>query len=258
MKQYYFISGLPRSGTTLLSTILNQNPRFQASISGPLARFSRAIIDQSSAMSGYRHQCPAEKRKAIIHNMFDTYYDTPDKEVFFDTNRGWGLLAPMIRNLYPYTKIILCVRDINQVLNSFEHLYRKNPYDKQLMIPDSDATTVYSRTDYLMRTDSTVGFAYLALKELITGEQKNMTMLIEYDKLASQPETIIRSLYNFISQPYFEHDYNNVGTSYPEFDADVNMPDLHTTRKSISFEPKPMILPPDIQQKYKDMEVWRY
>ena len=33
MKKYYFIAGLHRSGATLLSSILNQNPRFY---SGPL------------------------------------------------------------------------------------------------------------------------------------------------------------------------------------------------------------------------------
>ncbi len=33
MQQYYFISGLPRSGSTLLGAILNQNPRFKAGMS---------------------------------------------------------------------------------------------------------------------------------------------------------------------------------------------------------------------------------
>ena len=27
MKEYYFLSGLPRSGNTLLGSIINQNPR---------------------------------------------------------------------------------------------------------------------------------------------------------------------------------------------------------------------------------------
>jgi sulfotransferase len=88
MKQFFFISGLPRSGTTLLSSILSQNPKFEASISGPLARFSRRIITESSSQGGYRFQCDETKRKKIILGMFDNYYDTPDKDVFFDTNRG--------------------------------------------------------------------------------------------------------------------------------------------------------------------------
>jgi len=36
MKSYYFISGLPRSGSTLLSGILKQNPDFYADISSPV------------------------------------------------------------------------------------------------------------------------------------------------------------------------------------------------------------------------------
>jgi len=256
-KQYYFISGLPRSGTTLLSTILNQNPKFQASISGPLARFTRAIIEQSSAMSGYRHQCPAEKRKNIIHGIFDNYYDDPSKEVFFDTNRGWTLLTPFLKDLYPYTKLIICVRDLNWVLDSFENLYRKNPYDKNLMIPDDYASTVYSRCDYLMREDSTVGFAYLGLKQAITSAEKNMIMLVEYEQLCKNPAGMMTAIYNFIGQPYYQHDFNDVETSYDEFDDDVNVKGLHTTRKKIEWIERPTILPPDILHKFSDMEVWR-
>ncbi len=69
MKKIHFISGLPRSGTTLLSTILNQNPRFSASISGPLARMVRAIVTEAQAQGGYRTQCPETKRKKLIHNL---------------------------------------------------------------------------------------------------------------------------------------------------------------------------------------------
>ena len=133
MKNYYFISGLPRSGTTLLSTILNQNPKFQASISGPLARFARAIITESSSQGGYRHQCPEVKRKTMIKSLFENYYDDVTKEVIFDTNRGWNLLLPLLKDLYPYTKVIICVRDIASILDSFEVLIRKNPYANSLL-----------------------------------------------------------------------------------------------------------------------------
>lgn len=257
MRQFYFISGLPRSGTTLLSTILNQNPKFQASISGPLARFTRAIIEQSSAQGGYRFQCPPEKRKSIIHGIFDNYYDDPNKEVFFDTNRGWTLLTPFIKDLYPYTKLIVCVRDINWILDSFEKLYRKNPYDKNLMIPDEYSNNVYSRCDYLMSESSTVGFAYMGLKQAITSAEKNMIMLVEYEQLCKNPEGMMKAVYNFIDQPYYDHDYNNVEASYDEFDADVNLKGLHTTRKEIEWVERPTILPPDIIHKYSNLEVWR-
>ena len=45
MHQYYFISGLPRSGSTLLSAILKQNPKFHADISSPLESITGTSID---------------------------------------------------------------------------------------------------------------------------------------------------------------------------------------------------------------------
>jgi sulfotransferase len=45
MKQYYFISGLPRSGSTLLSGILKQNPEFYADIALPAEAFSKSAIN---------------------------------------------------------------------------------------------------------------------------------------------------------------------------------------------------------------------
>ncbi len=257
MNQYFFISGLPRSGTTLLSTILNQNPRFQASISGPLARFSRAAIEQSSAQGGYRHQCPEDKRKKIISGIFDNYYDDPTKEVFFDTNRGWTLLLPLIKDLFPYTKLILCVRDIEWILDSFEQLIRKNPYSLTNMFSEEENTNVYTRCRTLLREDRTLGFAYMALKHAITSKEKNMLYILEYEKLCRFPEQTMKEIYHFIDQEYYEHDFNNVETSYDEFDADVNLSGLHTTRKKVEYIPRQMIIPPDSREIVRGWEVWR-
>ena len=48
-RNYHFISGLPRSGSTLTSALLRQNPRFQAGISSPVAGLFEGIIAQVSA-----------------------------------------------------------------------------------------------------------------------------------------------------------------------------------------------------------------
>lgn len=256
-KQFYFISGLPRAGTTLLSAILNQNPKFQASISGPLARFVRAVIDQSSAQGGYRHQCDETKRKKIIKGMFENYYDNDNKEVFFDTNRGWTLLLPVIKELYPNTKIICCVRDIKWILDSFERLVRKNALSTTIMFTPEENTNVYTRSQTLLRDDKTIGFAYMALKQAITSDEKNMIMLVEYEQLCKHPERTMKAIYKFIGQEYYAHDFNDVASSYDEFDEDVNLQGLHTTRQKVEWIERTSILPPDIIQHVKNMEVWR-
>ena len=45
MKSYYFISGLPRSGSTLLSGILKQNPDFYADIASPVQGIATNTVD---------------------------------------------------------------------------------------------------------------------------------------------------------------------------------------------------------------------
>lgn len=257
MKKYHFIGGLPRSGTTLLSTILKQNPKFEASISGPLARFTRAIIQESSTQGGYRFECPPEKRKKLINGLFENYYDDPTKEVAFNTNRGWGLLLPTVKDLYPDSKLILCVRDLGWVLDSFETLQRKNPYVFTSMFSPEENTNVYTRCETLMNPGRTLGFAYNAVKQAITSEYKTSIMVIDYDDLAKKPLFIMKSLYKFIDEPYFEHDFDNVEASYDEFDEDVQLPGLHTTRKKVQFIPRETVIPPDIWNQVRGMEVWK-
>jgi len=257
MKKYHFISGLPRSGTTLLSTILKQNPRFEASISGPLARFTRAIIQESSSQGGYRFECSPDKRKKLINGLFENYYDDQSRDVAFNTNRGWGLLLPTIKDLYPESKIILCVRDIGWILDSFETLQRKNPYSFSSIFSTEENTNVYTRCETLLNPGRTLGFAYNVVKQAITSEYKSSIMIVEYDKLASNPEFMMKTIYNFIDEPYFNHDFNDVEASYDEFDDEVQLPGLHTTRKKVQFIQRQTILPPDIWNKVKGMEVWK-
>ena len=256
-KQFHFISGLPRSGSTLLSTILNQNPKFNASISGPLARFTRSIISESSAQGGYRHQCPPEMRKKIIHGIFDNYYDIKKKEVYFDTNRGWTILTPLLKELYPQSKMIVCVRSLPWILDSFETLVRKNMLSTTSMFTPLENTNVYSRCHTLMRPDKTIGFAFDGLKQALYSAEKPSIYIMEYDNLAKDPGKTMIEIYNFLGLPYFNHDFNNVETSYDEFDDDVQLTGLHTTRKKVAFIDRKIILPPDLIQQYSGHEIWR-
>ena len=44
----HFISGLPRSGSTLLAAILRQNPHFHAGMSSPVGTLFNALLRQMS------------------------------------------------------------------------------------------------------------------------------------------------------------------------------------------------------------------
>jgi sulfotransferase len=55
----HFISGLPRSGSTLLSAILRQNPRFHAGMTGPVGSLVDAnlrVMSMTQPMLGNQHK----------------------------------------------------------------------------------------------------------------------------------------------------------------------------------------------------------
>lgn len=257
MEKIHFISGLPRSGTTLLSSILNQNPKFQASVSGPLARFFRAIRDESQSQGGYRFQCPPEMRKDLMLSCADTYYKD-SKETVFDTNRGWTYMTPLLADLYPNAKTIVCIRSIPWIIDSFETLFAKNPYDVPQMFPQGADVSVYSRAKYLTDPGSFIGFAYDGVKQAMFGPNKENIMIVQYDQLAKNPKLVMKKIYEFIGEPWYEHDFSNVEASYDEFDTDMNIKGLHHVRKAVTYQERQTILPIDLFNHLEQMDFWKH
>ena len=168
MKQrYHFISGLPRSGSTLLAAILRQNPQFEAGMSSPVGAFFSAILSQVSAGSEFAPMVSIEQRRAILQGLFASYYQgQADKTVVFDTNRMWCAKLPMLLDLFPNAKVIACVRNVAWIMDSIERLYRAHPYENtRLFGGNMNRSTVYNRLEGLAQHDQLVGFAWSALRE---------------------------------------------------------------------------------------------
>lgn len=254
-KTYHFITGLPRSGSTLLSSILKQNPRFHSSITDPLADLVRGVIENCQNAPGMKFEVPVERRKNLSRALFDGYYRDVDKEVVFNTNRAWTFLTNVVNDLYPNSKFIVCVRDINWILDSFESAHRRNPFSTNT-VTGGLSKSVYQRVDSLMSEEGVVGFPFIGIKQAITGPEQSSLFLLEYEQLCKNPKEVIRALYNFIGEPYFEHNFNDVEASWDEYDAEIGIK-LHDVRKRVEWRERKFILPPDILNKYQNMEFWR-
>ncbi len=254
-KKYYFISGLPRSGSTLLSAILKQNPDFHTGISDNLLSHIRSQIECANAAPG--SEFDENRLKDILHATFDAYYKNTSESVVFNTNRLWTNLLPDLNSLFPYTKVICCVRDINRIIDSFERMHQSNPFKISTVYPKEVDMNVYSRSSSLMSDGGIVKLPYDSLKSAFTGQLSNMLMLVEYDILAKNPEGTMKAIYNFIGQPYFQHDFENVENSYDEYDKHIKLKGLHTTKKRVEYKERSFILPPDILNQFSNLEVWR-
>lgn len=256
MKSYYFISGLPRSGSTLLSGILKQNPNFYADIASPVEALAGTSIDIIT--NGESNLTVTEdQRKNLMYGIFDGYYRHIEKPVIFDSSRVWTKKTPFLKSLFPHTKILCPVRDIVSILNSFEVITSKNPFHTKTLIQHKD--NVFARCDDMMdRNSGIVASPWILLQEGYALHPE-MIMLIEYENLCKTPEKTMRKVYEFLERPYYSHDFENVEYSNENFDKSCNLKDLHTVKRKVEYNPPRCILPPEIVKKYTEMnmEFWK-
>lgn len=257
MKEFFFISGLPRSGSTLLSAILRQNPEFYADISSPVQGLVASTINVITG-SESNHLIDEDRRKSILRSLFNAYYESVSPKTVFDTSRGWTAKTSLLKELYPQTKIICCVRDLPWILDSFERIAAKNTLWNAALTDDESRQTVTTRCDALMdvKKEGQVVKPYYFLEEGLL-LNPDMIMLVEYEMLCKQPESVMRELYGFIEKPYYQHDYMNVEYDNEVFDKALNMKSLHTVRKQVSWIERPTILPKSVWEKYAGKDFWR-
>lgn len=253
----HFISGLPRSGSTLLAGLLRQNPRFHAAMSSPVAGLLNGVLEQMGAGSESYPFFDEQKRKAICRAMVEAYYADKAHPIVFDTNRLWSARLHQLVELFGDFKMICCVRNPAWVMDSFEVIYRKNPFDYSRMFNAASRQTVYSRCESLINSAGAVGAAWTALKEAYYGEFSDRLLLVDYDLLTQYPARTLELIYRFIDEPLFAHDFENVDYAESEFDQNIGVKGLHSVKKKVEFKSRRSILPPDLFVKYQEMDFWQ-
>lgn len=256
----HFISGLPRSGSTLLAALLRQNPRFHAHMTSPVGSLFNAMMSVTSQRNETAVFVDDVQRQRLLTACFEAYYaDIHPTKVVFDTNRMWTTKLPTLVRLFPAATVICCVRDVSWVLDSLEQLARRNAF--QLSgIYDYDATgTVYARTERLAQAGGMVGYALNAVKEAVYGAQADRLLLVRYETLVADPLKALSAVYRKIGEPAFEHDPGNLGSSddMREFDRRLGAPGLHEIRSSVSADHRSTVLPPDLFARYERDAFWR-
>ena len=253
----HFISGLPRSGSTLLSAVLGQNPRFHTSIITPMGGFFRNLSHEMSQGSETSVFIDAERRKSVLKGAFDNYYyrEHPQK-VVFDTHRFWSTKIAGLGMLFPQSKVICCVRHVPWIVDSLERQHHRNGLEPSRIYNFDPAGTVYSRFETIRSGTGLVGFAWNGTREAFYGDNADRLMLLTYETLVSDPVRAVRAVYDFIGEPHFEHDYDHLEFDSEDFDQRLGSPGLHRVRPKLEAPARSTILPPDIWALVEKDSFW--
>ena len=254
----HFISGLPRSGSTLLGALLAQNPRFHTSMSSPVAGLFGTMLEELSARNEFAMFYDDAARKRVLRGIVENYYAGSAKSVIFDTNRAWCAWMPAIAELFPDARVIACVRDMPWIIDSIERVVSANAFSPSSIFGFKAGGTVYSRANGVAGSDGMVGYPYDALKQAFYGEQADRLLLVQYETLTTDPARALNAIYDFIGETAFRHDFDHVQFDDRGFDARAGTPGLHRVRERVAASPRATVLPPDLFKRFENDAFWRH
>ena len=250
----HFISGLPRSGSTLLSAILRQNPRFHAGMTGPVGSLVEAMLRNMSMSNETSIFITDAQREALLRAVFATFYARRRPgDVVFDTNRLWCTKLPLLSTLFPHARVICCVRDMPWIFDSIERLIRKNKFQPSGIFNFEPGGTVYSRVEGL-GSASAAWSATPGTRCTRHGAANNADrlLLLTYETLTADPQRAIEAVYDFIGEKPFRHDFDNIEFDAAEFDRRLGTPGLHTVGRRVERQQRRSLLPPALDPQIRE------
>lgn len=249
MKTYYFLSGLPRSGSTLLKSILNQNTNIHCS---PISPVLELLCKNKEWVERTEMQLSLDQKNTYLSSIVDNIYKNYDEEIIIDNCRAWTSHEDLIRKyINPTPKIICTVRDITEILTSYIVLLKSNKSKSFIDQKIVGEITTEKRCETIM--NESLGRSLHSLKM-----GKNV-MFVEYNDLISQPHTTLNAIYDYLGLKRFTHDMNNIINHHQEIDTTWGIDNMHKVRSKLektSLNPYE-ILGKELVRKYSGMEFWR-
>jgi len=212
-----FLASLPRSGSTLLTSLLNQRPDVYASTTSNLCDTMGAAVrmweeNPTTQACGGNEDDIVRILRGIKNNRYDT-----DKLVF-DKSRGWVIpeVIETMTKVQGDVKIIAAVRPVAECLASFA----------KLMKPDNV-------TDFCKRGELAIHLfnSYQVLKNGYEEYPDNF-LFIEYEDLVDNPAHELNRIEQWVGLSHYDYDFDNIIDS-KEIDEAWGIKDLHKVRGKI-------------------------
>lgn len=270
LKKIIFQSSLPRSGSTFMQCVLNNHPLIYAGgTDGALELLfgSRANFSTSPEFKAQDQELMNKAFKSFCLKGLEGYAESlledRGKEYVCLKSRGWGVYRPFLETFYPNPKIICMIRNLKDIVASYENIYRKNQLKHDPIRNDADAkgTTVHKRVDEWMNPQNTIGRAVERLFEITRLGYSDKILFVKYEDLCIYPDTEMTRIYEYLEIPHHTHDFDNIPQTIVEDDSVYGLTsDLHTIRPKLEMKPSDAdaILGKDICSWLYETYKWYY
>jgi sulfotransferase len=219
MNKLFFCGGLPRTGSTVFMNILQQNPRIFTTGTCALPDL---LHQQVLIKSRYREQFQAmsldQADKALyglIHGATRGWFEAlTDKPVVISKNRSWSNLF----HLYPDSKYICMVRDLRDIVESFEKINQRTLAlhsfaDDNALVPamsESEKFGYYFKS-YNVLSDALANDVVRMME--VFKKTPSKVLFVRFEDFTKDPNYILKKVYNHIGEEYYSHNLDNINQS---------------------------------------------
>ena len=249
-RKLFFLVALPRSGNTLLASILNQNPDIAATANSMTLEIMKVLflLKETDVFKNYPDHKSLDN---VLNTVFDNYYKDWPQRIIVDrgpvtTPGNFNLMQKHFGNRF---KVIVLVRDLIDVLASFVKWFENEP----TAYPNKLGKNIEEKLWALMDKNGSIAKELIAIQNSFN--YKELCHFIKYDDLVKNPQQTISNLYQFLDEPLYPHQFSNLkqfqlnGIGYDDKELGNN---LHMIRTEVRKEDNPYksMIPKSIVDAY--------
>lgn len=263
-KNLIYVTGLPRAGSTLLCQLLGMHPDiYSTGHSSPLCQTLNQLRHNLSDNDFLLSQLDVDfeltygRLVNAFRGFINGWFIETDKSNVVDKNRGWLMQLETVHHLDPNCKMLVCVRELGQIVGSIE-----NQHQKTLLLDFPDHLAIhsrYGRADKLLSSEGVIGAPLKAIESMqdMPNVLQQRVFYVVFEHLMQEPKQVMQDIFKWLEVPKYPIDFQSLSVKPHESDSHYRFKYSHATHARLKT-PTQHIIPPRIQAEIINNFNWFY
>lgn len=229
-KTFHFLAGLPRSGSTVLESLLNQNPEVYVTPTSPMLHLLNKNQEEFERCPEVIANRNFEMLTNMSRGMIEGIWEHRPENIIIDKHRGWGKNMPASTIVFgKEIKMVATIRDIPSIMASWLTLIRNQPDN---FVRQSVIKKGFNPTEENIMAEMWFEHVLDCVESVVMARRtaSNRLLEINYDDFVIDPLKHVKKIEEFLELPSYDYDFENI-TNDDKINNDIEAFGFHDMHK---------------------------
>ena len=263
MRKFVFLAGLPRTGSTVLGTLLSQHTELKTTATSVVRGLMWHTLNLNLGQSLYYNRYDDKSELwGTLRGILNGAYESYPQSIIVEKDRGWAKDVSITAKVIGETpKIIAPVRSLPDIIASFVLVARKAGISSKIY--EEVITAGREINSWSLSRIIWEKYVYHSWRDMKASYEAHPECfhLVEYDGLLGNTGAVMGDIYNFIGVNPISTETKNLINPHPENDTVYGLKGLHDVRSELKRTSPPAweILGDSCYSFWceKNLEFWR-